>query len=106
MTLKQIKTKLKDLFEWSFHLKFLKITSVIRNILRGSMISLSILAFLKIYELKKNTKQAEKLKSREIKEGWMKNDEVWIKNDEGWWYQVVEGFCRQTDRRTNGHLWM
>ena len=42
-------------------------------------------------------KQAEKLKSREIKEGWMKNDEVWIKNDEGWmqndewwWFQAVK----------------
>ena len=46
------------------------------------------------------------LKSREIKEGWMKNDEVWMKNDEvwmendegwkmnddGWWFQAVEGF--------------
>ena len=29
-------------------------------------------------------KQAEKLKSREMKEGWMKNDEGWMKNDEGW----------------------
>ena len=26
-------------------------------------------------------KQAEKLKSREMKEGWMKNDEGWMKND-------------------------
>ena len=30
------------------------------------------------------SKQAEKLKSREMKEGWMKNDEGWMKNDEGW----------------------
>ena len=29
-------------------------------------------------------KQAEKLKSRESKEGWMKNDKRWMKNDE-WW---------------------
>ena len=29
-------------------------------------------------------KQAEKLKSCEIKEGWMKNDESWWMNDEGW----------------------
>ena len=27
--------------------------------------------------------QAEKLKSREMKEGWMKNDEGWMKNNEG-----------------------
>jgi len=53
-------------------------------------------------------KQAEKLKSREMKEGWMKNDEGWMKNDEGWkmndegwWFQAVEGFCFKTDRRTN-----
>ena len=44
-------------------------------------------------------KQAEKLKSREMKEGWMKNDDGWMKNDEGWrlndegwWFQAVEGF--------------
>ena len=30
-------------------------------------------------------KQAEKLKSREMKEGWMKNDKRWMKNDEEWW---------------------
>ena len=43
-----------------------------------------------------------------MKEGWMKNDEGWLKNDkgwkmndEGWWFQVVEGFCFKTDRRTN-----
>ena len=40
--------------------------------------------------------QAEKLKSRKMKEGWMKNDEGWMKNDEGWkmndegwWFQTV-----------------
>ena len=53
-------------------------------------------------------KQAEKLKSREMKEGWMKDDEEWMKNDEGWrlndeeWrFQAVEGFCRRTDGRTD-----
>ena len=58
-------------------------------------------------------KQAEKLKRRKTKEGWMKNDEGWGMNDEGWgmndegWrFLAVEGFCRQTDRQTNGHLWM
>ena len=35
-------------------------------------------------------KQAEKLKSREIMEGWMKNDEGWMKNDE-WWMKNDEG---------------
>ena len=51
-------------------------------------------------------KQAEKLKSREIKEGWMKNDkgwmkddEGWMKNEEGWWFQAVEGFCFKTFSR-------
>ena len=28
------------------------------------------------------SEQAEKLKSCELKEGWMKNDEGWMKNDE------------------------
>ena len=35
-------------------------------------------------------------------EGWMKNDEGWKMNDEGWWFQAVEGFCFQTDERTDG----
>ena len=55
-------------------------------------------------------KQAEKLKSREMKEGWMKNVEGWMMNDEGWWYQAVEGFWgwmnRQMDKQTNEHLWL
>ena len=34
-------------------------------------------------------KQAEKLKSCKMKEGWMKNDECWSMNDEDWWFQVV-----------------
>ena len=29
-------------------------------------------------------KQAEKLTSCKMKEGWMKNYEGWMKNDEGW----------------------
>ena len=57
------------------------------------------------------SQQAGKLKSRELKEGWMKNydrwmknDEGWMKNDEGWrmsgewwWFQAVEGFWWLTD---------
>ena len=53
-------------------------------------------------------KQAEKLKSHEMKEGWMKNDEGWMKNDEGWminelgwWFQAIEGFCRQMNEWMN-----
>ena len=38
------------------------------------------------------SKEAGKLKSCKMKEGWMKNDEGWMKNDEGWWFQAVEGF--------------
>ena len=51
--------------------------------------------------------QAEKLKSRKMKEGWMNNDEGrmknedwWRMNDEGWWFQAVERICRQTDKLT------
>ena len=35
------------------------------------------------------SKQAEKLKSREMKERWMKNDEGWMMRDEWWWFQAV-----------------
>ena len=66
-------------------------------------------------QVKLRHKQAEKLKSREMKEGWMKNDERWMENDErwmknddgwrmndeGWWLQAVEGFCRLRDWQTN-----
>ena len=40
-------------------------------------------------------KQAEKLKSREMKEGWMKNDEGWMKNDE--WWMMNEEKWRMSD---------
>ena len=47
-----------------------------------------------------SVKQAEKLKSHKIKEGWMKNDEEW-------WFQAVEGFdYGQTDRQTNGRTFV
>ena len=43
-------------------------------------------------------RQPEKLKSRKMKEGWIKSDEGWMKsdkgwrmNDEGWCIQAVEG---------------
>ena len=39
--------------------------------------------------LSNTKKQAKKLKSCKMKEGWMKNDE-------GGWFQAVEGFCRLT----------
>ena len=39
-------------------------------------------------------KQAEKLKSREMKEGWMKNDEWWRKNDEEWWMKNDKGWMK------------
>ena len=60
-----------------------------------------------------STKQAEKLKSCEMKEGWMKDDEWRMMNEEWWWmnvegwkFQAVEGFCdwltyRQTGKQTN-----
>ena len=55
-------------------------------------------------------KQAEKLKSCKMKEGWMKSDEEWWKmmkdkwrmmKDEGWGFQAVEGFWLWIDRQTN-----
>ena len=62
----------------------------------------------KLTKMKKVLQQAEKLKSREMKEGWMNNDEGWWRmkdkwwrmNDEGWWFQAVEGFWWWTNRRT------
>ena len=42
-------------------------------------------------------KQAEKLNSREMKEGWINNDEGWMMNEGGQWFQAVEGFWLQTD---------
>ena len=60
--------------------------------------------------------QAEKLKSCEMKERWMKNDEEWWRmNEEGWrmrdewWRMMISscwGFWWQTDGLTNGHLWL
>ena len=53
-----------------------------------------------------NNKTTNKLKSREIKEGWIKKDEGLMKNDEGWkmndeggWFQAVWGVS-QTNRQT------
>ena len=36
-------------------------------------------------ELEHAKKQAEKLKSREMKEGWMKDDKWRMMNEEWWW---------------------
>ena len=33
---------------------------------------------------------------------WMKNYEGWRMNDDGCWFQAVEGFCRLTDKLTDG----
>ena len=53
-----------------------------------------------------------------MKEGWMKNDEGWMKiakgwmkNDEGWSMMISSSwgvllYDRQTDRLTDGHLWL
>ena len=46
-------------------------------------------------------KQAKKIKSREMKEGWVKKDEGLMKNDEGWWYQAVVGFWWWTEWLTD-----
>ena len=56
---------------------------------------------LKIFQ----KKQADRLKSYEMKEGWMKNDEGWMKNDDD--FKPLRVFAdRQiykTDRQTDGH---
>ena len=48
--------------------------------------------------------QAEKLKNREMKEVWMKNDEGWMKSDE-WWRMKDDDFklwwVLLTNERTN-----
>ena len=62
-------------------------------------------------------KQAEELKSCEMKEAWIKNDIWWIKNDEGWmkngegWmmkdddFKLLRGLVDwRTDRQTSRHL--
>ena len=61
------------------------------------------------WEIFYTIKQAEKLKSREMKEGWMKNDEGWMKYewrmmmDEEWMMKdddlkLLRGFdCGQTE---------
>ena len=46
-------------------------------------------------------KQAEKLKSREMKEGWMKNDEGWMMR--GNVFKLLRGFA---DWQMNEDLWM
>ena len=57
-----------------------------------------------------NHKQAEKLKSREMKEGWMMKDEWWrmneewwsMMNDEEWWMMISSCWgVWVTDRLTN-----
>ena len=74
---------------------------------------------LKVNEIHAN-KQAEKLKSREMKEGWMKNYEWWWRMNEEWWrmndeewmmkvddFKLLRDFDNwQTDEQTNRHLWM
>ena len=50
--------------------------------------------------LGKPSKQAEKLKSREMKEGWMKNDEGWKMKDDD--FKLLKGFALwQTNGRTD-----
>ena len=59
-------------------------------------------------QYERENKQAEKLKSREMKEGWMKNDEGWwrmVKGGEGWMksddFKLLGGFALgQTDEQT------
>ena len=62
-------------------------------------------------------KQAEKVKSREMKEGGMKNDGGWMKderrmmNDEEWMMKdddckLLRGFELRTDEQTDRHLWL
>ena len=51
-------------------------------------------------------KQAEKLKSCKMKEGWTKNDEGWRMKDDD--FKVLRGFItdRQRNEQMDGHLWI
>ena len=58
--------------------------------------------WLLLFKSSGRLKQAEKLKSCKMKEGWMKNDEKWIKNEEGWRMnddnlQLLRGFGYRHD---------
>ena len=49
-------------------------------------------------------KQAEKLKSREMKEGWRKDEWRMMKDDD---FKLLRGFDNeQMDWQTEGHLWL
>ena len=52
--------------------------------------------YLEAYPKPKILQQAEKLKSREMKEGWMKNDDGWMKNDE-WRMMKDEGWMMKDE---------
>ena len=55
--------------------------------------------FLSVSYLQQTNKQAEKLKSCKMKDGWMKNDEGWMKNDD---FKLLRGFAlRLMDERTD-----
>ena len=47
-------------------------------------------------------KQAEKLKSREMKEGWMKNYEGWMKNDKVWMKNDERWMMKHDDFKLKG----
>ena len=51
-------------------------------------------------------KQAEKLKSREMKEGWIKNDEGWWMNDERWLFEAVKAADKLMNRQTDEHTFV
>ena len=46
-------------------------------------------------------KQAEKLKSHKMKDGWMIKDEGWMMKNDDFKLLRGEGFCRQTDGQTD-----
>ena len=88
-------------------------TPPIANNVLSALPSVTLVTFLismvEVYQ------QAEKLKSRKMKEGWMRNDEgwmkndkVWMKNDERWMmkdddFKLLKGFALwQTNGRMNG----
>ena len=96
---------------WNFFLdlkfKWLRVAVVWYIIVWLRILLLDTLSITLPYFILKN-----KLKSLKVakwrKDEWriMKGYEGWMKIDEGWWFQAVGGFCRLTNRLTNGHLWM
>ena len=96
---------------WNFFLdlkfKWLRVAVVWYIIVWLRILLLDTLSITLPYFILKNKLKSLKVANwRKDDEGWMKNDEWWKKYDEGWWFQAVQGFCRLTDKQTNGQTFL